>query len=82
LHREANISDPFVEILGKVQDDLTVKVFSSMNMGNDLGSFQPSACHNWIGIGMLISLLRTDLSVVEKVVQLSHTDKASGVLND
>jgi hypothetical protein len=37
LHREANISDPYVEILGKVNDDLTVKVFSSMNLGSDLG---------------------------------------------
>ncbi|KAG7530718.1 hypothetical protein FFLO_04826 [Filobasidium floriforme] len=59
LHREANISDPFVEILGKVNDDLTIKVFSSMNLGSDL-----------------------DLGVVEKVVQLAHTDKASGVFSD
>jgi replication factor A3 len=45
LHREANISDPYVEILGKVNDDLTVKVFSSMNLGSDLGkprSYLPS----------------------------------------
>ena len=38
LHREANISDPFVEILGKVNDDLSIKVFSSMNLGSDLGT--------------------------------------------
>ncbi|KAJ9116668.1 hypothetical protein QFC20_000602 [Naganishia adeliensis] len=57
LHREANLATKFCEIIGRVNEDLSVKVLWSMNMGDDL-----------------------DLSIVDKVVELSHGPKGQGIL--
>ncbi|KAK1925038.1 replication factor A protein 3 [Papiliotrema laurentii] len=36
LSREMHLSDTFVEIIGTVKDDLTIKAFLGFNMGNSL----------------------------------------------
>ncbi len=38
LNQDANLSTKFVEIIGVVKDDLTIKMAGSMNMGDDLGA--------------------------------------------
>lgn len=35
--QEANLATKFCEIIGRVNEDLSVKVLWSMNMGDDLG---------------------------------------------
>ncbi|CDZ96329.1 RPA3 [Phaffia rhodozyma] len=36
LNRESHLSDPYVEVIGKVGDDLSIKVLTGMDMGADL----------------------------------------------
>ena len=33
------MSDKFVEIIGNVKDDMTIKALTSINLGNSLGAF-------------------------------------------
>ncbi|KAJ9120778.1 hypothetical protein QFC22_002711 [Naganishia vaughanmartiniae] len=57
LHREANLATKYCEIIGRVNEDLTVKVLWCMNLGDNL-----------------------DLSIVDKVVELAHSEKGQGIL--
>lgn len=40
--QEIHIQDPFVELIGKVNDDLTVKALTLMNIGSDFGELVSS----------------------------------------
>ncbi|KAJ9108135.1 hypothetical protein QFC19_002602 [Naganishia cerealis] len=39
LHREANLATKYCEIIGRVNEDSTVKVLWCMNLGDNLGMF-------------------------------------------
>jgi hypothetical protein len=64
--QEANMSTKFVEVIGVVKDDLSVKMVASMNMGDDLGECPrpalafKSAIKRWKAIEDMLTTINTE----------------------
>lgn len=67
-----HIEDPYVEIIGNVKDDLTIKALTNINLGKNLGE----ALSSHRGIQLTV----TDLKAVDAVVQFGNSSKGEGVL--
>lgn len=72
--QDANISDQFVDIIGKVEDANTIKMYRSSNWGSNVGTYPtgvllvPLAESNVIGPSMFPS----DLDLVNKAIEEVH----------
>lgn len=74
--QEANLASKYCEIIGRVNEDLSVKVLWSTNMGDDLGK----EYHFRFVYSSLIFEPSPDLSIVDKVIELAHSPKGQGIL--
>jgi replication factor A3 len=62
-----------VEVVGKVQSDLSVKVYQATDFGSDMGTVASSKQH---GLGGVANTLRkSDYNAVEAVVDATHRYK-------
>jgi hypothetical protein len=92
--QDMHIEDPYVEIIGTVKDDLSVKALTSVNMGKDLSrwfsaSLLPSATGVQLTgpskrsvtlVGYIIAD-QLDMQAVNAVVDLFNTSKGAGVMH-
>lgn len=68
-----HLADDFVEIIGLVKDDMTVKALTSIPLGKTLGELKDS--HGSWGF----QLIRPDMKAVNQVVLLSNSSKGVSV---
>lgn len=74
-NQDAHLSTKFVEVIGKVQEDLSLRVLAGMDMGEDLGEYSSlSLSLGANGDGRLMTG-STDMDVVNAVVKLGQSQR-------
>jgi replication factor A3 len=69
-----HMSDKFVEIIGNVKDDMTIKALTSINLGDSLGAFRRLHNHE---AGANVA----DMKAVQALIEFAQTEKGEGILS-
>jgi hypothetical protein len=83
-----HLSDGFVEIIGTVKEDGTVKALTNIDLGNNIGEFSrrctgpelPSSLERAVWRSSR-KLTGTDMKAVNNVVEFAHSSKGEGVFS-